>query len=78
MIAVKAKLVRRGVCDCGYPAIRETVPLGKLYLVYPATVARGTLNCGGCHKEFPIDVIAAEPEGLMFLGLLELDEGVAA
>lgn len=39
------------ICECGYPALKECIPLGKVYDVDEAMVRGGyTFICGGCRK----------------------------
>ena len=78
MSGVWAKCVRRGICECGYPVLEETVPLGKMYLVDPNTI-RGRIGCGGCGKISPCELIEVWDEGAqrqatMVLGVLQLGE----
>ena len=63
MSGVWAKYVKRSVCDCGYPALHEDVPLGKLYLVDPATIRGGGVLCGGCGKKVYCGLIEVWDEG---------------
>ena len=82
MIAVKAKYVRRSVCECGFSVLKEDIPLGKMYLAYPESIKHGAILCGNCGKKSSIDIIAVVDDrgvsgGMMPLGILELDEGIA-
>ena len=63
MAGVWAKYVKRSVCECGYPALDESVPLGKLYLVDPATIQPGGVLCGGCGKTSHCELIEVWDEG---------------
>ncbi len=38
----------KSVCSCGFPLLKESVPLGKRYTVVVDTIGKGTLKCGGC------------------------------
>jgi hypothetical protein len=82
MRAVKAKYVKRSVCDCGFPTLEESVPLGKVYTVYPDSVSPGAILCGGCGSKFPVKFIDADDVGgrigALPLDIFELDEGLAA
>jgi hypothetical protein len=82
MIGVKAKLVRLAMCECGAPAVWENVPLGKLYIVYPETAIEKSWTCAKCGKHYKSKMVMVDdglkPLGYLFLGLFELDEGVAA
>lgn len=79
MSGVWAKTVRRGICECGYPVLEESVPLGKMYLVDPNTIGPGRIGCGGCGKITACDLIEVWDEGAgrqatMPLGVLQLGE----
>jgi hypothetical protein len=54
-----AKLVKRALCECGFPVIQEHVPLGTIYLVHIASLQGGGLS-GGCRKFFQVQIIFAE------------------
>lgn len=69
---VKAKLVRRAICSCGYGVLYDTVPLGKVYTVWPETIFHGGIGCGGCGKRTDCDIITVD-DGLSPLGYLPLD-----
>lgn len=77
---VKAKFVRRSLCKCGFPVLRDNVPLGKIYSVYPESVQPFVYFCGGCHLLNQWAVIWAEDgvvePGWLPLGIFELDEGL--
>lgn len=78
---VKAKLVKRSVCECGADAVWEHVPIGKEYLVYPESVAERKWMCTVCGKTHTSKVITVDDGvkglGFLFLDLFEFDEGVA-
>lgn len=78
---VKAKYVRRSVCECGFPALHDSVPLGKIYTVYPDTVRNGGILCGGCGARTDLQLIDADDVGgrigTLPLGIFEFDEGLA-
>lgn len=52
------------ICDCGFPALNESVPLGKSYEVDEESVKGGfTFICGGCRKVHPdVKVICARDD----------------
>lgn len=77
MPGVWAKYVKRSVCDCGYPALHEDVPLGKLYLVDPNTIREGGVLCGGCGKKVRCGLIEvwdqdAGRQATLPLGILDV------
>ena len=44
------KLARLSVCECGYSALDESIPIGTEYSVIPETATPVTMICGGCGK----------------------------
>lgn len=67
---VQATYVKKSACPCGYTIINEFVPLGKKYLILPATKAPGHLTCCGCGKTTDLDlVMAIEGDGPLYLPL---------
>jgi hypothetical protein len=75
MIAVNAKYVNLSSCECGYPALHEEVPLGKIYRVFPDSIAHGKILCGGCRRVSACPIISTEDGGWLPLGILELGAG---
>jgi hypothetical protein len=69
------------ICECGYPALNESVPLGKVYDVDESTVSGGyTFICGGCRKtHVDVNVVfARDPRGGFYpmpLGVFEKARG---
>lgn len=46
-----AKLTKLSICPCGFTLLRDEIPLGTEYTVYPDSVEENrqfTLICGGC------------------------------
>jgi hypothetical protein len=76
-----AKFVRRGVCECGFPLLREDVPIGTLYVVHPADRAMMDLICGGCGKinrcipSIFVEARADRSAGYLPASIFEIDEG---
>jgi hypothetical protein len=76
-----AKLVQRGVCPhCDYGSIIDSVPLGTIYKVDPASACRVRIRCGGCKKIYEVTAIFADGRaggvaGLLPLDCFEIDEG---
>ena len=75
-VIVRAKFVRLSVCPCGFPALSESIPLGKVYEVYSVPV-QVAMICGGCKTSLHIPMVAvAKPgRGLLPHGIFEFDEG---
>ncbi len=43
------KLARLSICPCGFPVLRDDIPLGTVYTVDTATIRKGfTYRCGQC------------------------------
>jgi len=82
VMAVNAKYVKRSVCECGFPALEESTPMGKLYTAYRNQVATFKMICGGCRKSLTLKFITVDdgqkPLGMLPLEIFEFDEGVAA
>lgn len=51
MSVFKVKLKRKGICKCGFNVVNDDVEIGRVYLVYPETKAKGFLICGGCGEK---------------------------
>lgn len=47
---MKAKFVKHSICQCGFPVLDESVPLGTVYEVDPSDEQRLVFICGGCGK----------------------------
>ena len=73
MITSTAKYVKYSVCHCGFPALNEGVPIGKLYNVIPSMIGDCLMECGGCKSRFPIKVIGISDDGHSLNGYLPLD-----
>lgn len=60
---VKAILTRLSICDCGFPLLKEDIPLGTEYNVHPHTIRKGmTYICGGCGvKQTDLEAIYVDP-----------------
>jgi len=54
MHTIKVKLTRLSVCPCGFPLLKESIPLGTEYFVDPDNLLPMTFICGGCHKEIRV------------------------
>jgi hypothetical protein len=80
--SVKAKYVKYSVCECGFPALAVSTPMGKLYTAYPDQVGIFKMICGGCRRSLTLKFITVDdgqkPLGMLPLEIFELDEGLAA
>lgn len=74
----RAQFARYSLCDCGFPVLAESIPLGKIYRVYPANTKTATMVCGGCGIEITGKWIYALDErghpGYIPIDILEIDE----
>jgi hypothetical protein len=56
-VVVSARLVKRGVCSCGFPTVADHVPTGKVYDAVPDSPESMTFVCGGCKQEITVPSI---------------------
>jgi hypothetical protein len=54
---MKVKLERLSVCVCGFPTLKETIPLGTEYEVDSSRVENLGFICGGCGRKFDVAAI---------------------
>lgn len=79
---VNAKYVRYSICECGFPILSESIPLGQLYIADPQNTKWGKFGCGGCGKIIEVHCIAVYRvgsgmlPGYLPLEIFELDEGL--
>lgn len=52
---VKATLTKLSICPCGFPALRDGIPLGAEYEVDPECKKPFVWTCGGCKNEFFVE-----------------------
>ena len=46
------KTVRYSICDCGFPLLDESIPVGTEYKLLNEWIAESfTMTCGGCGKD---------------------------
>ena len=80
---MKAIFVRYSMCICGYPMMKDSIPIGTVYEVNENRTAPFTWRCGGCHKIQTVTGIwvlprEGQPEssaGLLPLEIFELEKG---
>lgn len=58
---MKAKTIKLSICQCGFPALHEDIPLGTEYEIDLECRSPGTFICGGCKAVIKTIVIFAEP-----------------
>src|SRR5260370_36019598 len=63
---VVAVYTNKSVCSCGFPILKENVPIGRRYNVVVDTIGDGTLECGGCGATSSLPCILAEDGGSGF------------
>jgi hypothetical protein len=59
MRGTKMKTVVLSVCECQFPILNDSVPLGAEYVVETARRLSATLTCGGCKRSFRVDTVYA-------------------
>ena len=47
---MKAKFIRYSMCICGYPLLKDEIPIGTIYEINEEVTAPFHWRCGGCHK----------------------------
>lgn len=57
MSALKMKLVKLSVCECGFPLLDDRIRAGTDYYANGDRVAQGVITCGGCGKTFGVEMI---------------------
>lgn len=72
---ILARTVRKSLCPCGHPILREDVPLGTEYQLDMERTNWGTMVCGGCQARRPLLCVWVHPEGYLPLDIFELGEG---
>lgn len=60
-----ATYTHKSVCSCGFPALNESVPLGRRYRAVVETIRQTDMGCGGCGRIFPVDVVNVQREDEM-------------
>lgn len=50
----------RSVCQCGFPALNETVPIEKKYRAIVGSGRLMNMQCGGCRQMFELKMILVE------------------
>jgi len=55
-------LQRLSLCECGFPALNEDVPLGKQYRVEEGLRVPITWTCGGCNKTRELEAVFVYPD----------------
>jgi hypothetical protein len=74
---IAATYARRSVCACGFPVLKESVPMGKSYQVSPESIIHGGILCGGCGQKTCCDLIQTADGGWLPIGILELEGSMA-
>jgi hypothetical protein len=60
------ELRRLSICECGFPVLKDTIKVGKKFVVDESTIRHAGMNyyCGGCMKwKKDIEVVDAEQSG---------------
>ena len=48
---MKVKLHRLSICECGFPILKDGIPIGTVYHVNPSIMISVKFVCGGCGRE---------------------------
>lgn len=71
---MKATLTKLSLCPCGFPVLKDAIPLGAEYEVEVPRFGLGhSMICGGCGKHFPIEVVWVNERGNANAGYLPRD-----
>jgi hypothetical protein len=57
MNVVSRPCLRRYLCACGQPTLRDEVPTGRLYHLDLDTAGSGSMLCGGCGTLIPVTLV---------------------
>jgi len=64
------KLLKVGICDCGWRVIADGIEVGTLYDVDLEEGARLAMRCGGCLALIPVDCVYVGSRGSSEGGML--------
>ena len=54
---LEVTLVKLSACPCGFPLLKDNIPLGTVYEIDPNETANVTLICGGCKQRQPLKAV---------------------
>jgi hypothetical protein len=54
---IRLRYARTSLCSCGHPMLKESVPLGTIYLGDESDTQYETIRCGGCRKRLRLKTI---------------------
>lgn len=57
---MKIKTIRLSICECGFPVLRDDVPVGTEYEVDMDRRSSGKLICGGCKRTIDTTLVFVE------------------
>lgn len=57
---IKVKTVKSSICDCGYPTLSKSIPIGTEYKIHTDDQCDCSYLCGGCNKKKNIIVVMTE------------------
>jgi hypothetical protein len=53
----RMRLAKLSVCQCGFPLLDESIPLGTEYLINEQDRDTAIFTCGGCNKTWCIKTV---------------------
>lgn len=56
-------LKRLSVCTCGFPCLKDNIPLGQEYEIDPAIKTDFIFTCGSCGAQFRISAVYVHGRG---------------
>lgn len=59
---MKVTLAKLSACPCGFPLLREDIPLGAEYEIEPDVRIINTLICGGCKTQYLLPCVFVHHE----------------
>jgi len=67
----KVVLSKLSICECGFSVLKDSIPLGKEYLIHEDEKVEGILVCGGCNQRIPVMLVPVAPQGVLPLEIFE-------
>lgn len=67
---MKVKTITLSICPCGFPGLKDEIPLGTEYEIDPRPRGGYIFTCGGCHKSYAITAVDVRARGDSHGGML--------
>lgn len=55
--SIPVRIQRLSVCECGFPLLDESIPIGTEYHIEPGIRDTADFECGGCHRKRKVNVV---------------------